>query len=97
MTDDQSDTALEADKLQERLVKRERKHQFWGLIAILAIGVGIAVWRNVAAVYIFAGIAAWVVLSLHISFTAMLHELYELNDQIAGRKDEFKRMIQQRR
>ena len=34
-----------------------------------------------------------VVWSLHVSFTAILNELYEINDQIAGRKDEFKRLL----
>ena len=47
-------------------------------------------------IYITAGIAAWIVFSLHLSFTAILHELYELNDQIAGRKDEFRQLLQDR-
>ncbi len=96
MTDDRSASAREADRLQERVVFGGRTWQFWGLVAILAVGVGISVWRDVVTIYIIAGIAAWIVFSLHLSFTAILHELFELNDQIAGRKDEFKRVVQDR-
>ena len=96
MTDNRSAAALEADRVQERVVYSGRVWQFWGLVAILAVGVGISVWRDVATIYIIAGIAAWIVFSLHLSFTAILHELYELNDQIAGRKDEFRRLVQDR-
>ncbi len=78
MTDNRNASALKADKLQERIVHSGRIWQFWGLVAILAVGVGIAVWQDVAMIYIIAGIAAWIVLSLHLSFTAILHELNEL-------------------
>ena len=94
MTDYRSDSALAADKLQERIVYSGRVWQLWFLIGVLAGGVGIAVWQDVATIYIIAGIAAWVAFSFHLSFTAILHELYELNDQIAGRKDEFKDLVQ---
>lgn len=93
MTDDRSASAREADRLQEHIVFGGRAWQFWGLVVILALGVGVSVWQDVATTYINAGIAAWIVFSLHLSFTAILHELYELNDQIAGRKDEFRRLI----
>ena len=96
MIDNRSASALESDRLQERVVYSGRVWQFWGLMAILAVGVGISVWQDVATVYIIAGIAAWIVYSLHLSFTAILHELYELNDQIAGRKDEFRRLVENR-
>ncbi len=95
-TDDRSASALEADKLQERIVHSGRVGQFWGLLAVLAVGVGVSEWLNVAMIYIITGIAAWIVFSLHLSFTQVLHEMYELNDQIAGRKDEFQRLIQDR-
>ena len=71
---------LEADRLKERSVYSGRVWQFWGLVTVLAVGIGIAVWQDVAMNYIIAGIAAWIVFSLHLSFTAILHELYELND-----------------
>ncbi len=80
MTDNRNASALEADRLQERIVYSGRVWQFSGLVAIFAVGVGIAVWQDVAMIYIIAGIAAWIVFSLHLSFTAILHELYELND-----------------
>ncbi len=71
MSDDRSETALAADKMQERIVYSGRVWQFWGLAAILAVGVGIAVWQDIAMIYIIASIAAWVVFSLHLSFTAL--------------------------
>ena len=94
MIGNRSASALESDRLQERIVYSGRVWLIWGLVAILAVGVGISDWRDVAMIYIIAGIAAWIVFSLHLSFTAILHELYELNDQIAGRKDEFRRLVQ---
>jgi hypothetical protein len=96
MTDDRSASAREADKLQERIVYGGRVWQFLGLAVILAVGVGVSVWLDVRTIYIIAGIAVWVVFSLHLSFTAIVHELYELNDQIAGRKDEFRSLVQDR-
>src|SRR3546814_1421735 len=96
MPSNRRSSALEVDRLQGRVVQWARVRQFWGLLAVLAVGVGIAVWQDIATVYIIAGIAAWTVLSLHLSFTAILHELYELNDQIAGRKDEFRQLVQDR-
>jgi len=93
MTDNRSAFAREADRVQEQIVLRRRIWQVWFLVAVLAMGVGLAVWRDVATVYIMAGIAAWIVFSLHMSFTAVLHELYELNDQLAGRKDEFRELL----
>jgi hypothetical protein len=53
-----------------------------------------AVWQDILMIYIIAGIAAWMVFSLHFVFAAILHELYELNDQTAGRKEEFRRTRQ---
>jgi len=91
---DRSPSALEADSLQERIAFSGRVWQFWALAGVLAAGVGIAVWQDVPTIYIVAGIAAWIVFSLHLSFTAVLHELMELNDQIAGRKDEFRRLVE---
>src|SRR3546814_7258612 len=46
--------SLEADRLQERVVQWARVRQFWGLLAVLAVGVGIAVWQDIATVYIIA-------------------------------------------
>ncbi len=65
-------------------------------VAILALGVSIAAWQEVATIFMIAGIAAWVALSIHRSFGSVLSELYELNDQIAGRRDEFRRIVQER-
>ena len=96
MTKERSASAREADRLQEQIVYRGRVWQVWFLIAILAAGVGISAWQGVAGIYIIAGIAAWVVFALHLNFTAVLHELYELNDQIAGRKDEFRAIVKDR-
>ncbi len=77
--------------------------EVWGLIAVLAFFVWGAVWEGWATISIAALIAAWIVYALHHSFTALLHEmhavlgeLYELNDQITGRRDEFRRLLQDR-
>ncbi len=89
-----SETALEADKLQEKLVQRSRVWQIWVAIALLALGVWLAISFKVNEVIIMAGVVAWAVFITHVNFTQVLHELYELNDQLAGRKDEFRAIFQ---
>lgn len=93
MTDNRSASARNADRLQEQVVLKGRVWQVWSLIALLVVSVSVAGWQGVATMYVMAGIAAWIVFSLHLSFTAVLHELFELNDQLAGRKDEFRRLM----
>jgi hypothetical protein len=63
------------------------------MIGLLGFGVWFSDSSNVKGLYIIAGIAAWMVFTIHMNFTAVLHELYELNDQIAGRKDEFRALV----
>ncbi len=92
--DTRSETAVAADRLQEQIVHRSRVWQIWALVGFLALGVWLAVSFDVNGIYIIAGIVAWGVFAIHLSFTQALHELYEINDQIAGRKDEFKTVIQ---
>lgn len=94
MRDERTKSARDADREQERIVHLERTKQIWLLVLILMIGVALAKWLEVPNVYVISGIAAWIVFSFHLSFTAVLHELYELNDQLAGRKDEFRRIIE---
>ncbi len=84
-----------------RFFSGRRQLELWGLIAVLAILVWLAVWEGWATTSIAALIAAWIVYSLHHSFTAVLHEmhgvlgeLYELNDQITGRREDFRRTVQ---
>ena len=78
------------------LFSGRRQLQLWGLIAILAILVWLAVRDGWETISIASLIAAWIVYSLHHSFTAVLHEmhsvldeLYELNYQISGRRENF--------
>ncbi len=92
--DDRSATALDADRLQEQLVNRSRVWQFWAAVGFLALGVWLALWKEISEVTIMTGVIAWAVFAIHLNFTQILHELYEINDQLAGRKDEFKATIQ---
>ncbi len=97
MTDKKGVYAFDPE-LRERIWGR--LWQFAGLLTILVIGVGASVWQNVATIYIIAGIAAWVVFSLHLSLTGIVvivEQMYELNDQITGHKDEFRRLLHERR
>ena len=89
-----SETALEADKLQEKLVQRSRVWQIWAAIALLALGVWLAISFKVNELIIMTGVIAWAVFITHVNLTQVLHELYELNDQLAGRKDEFRAIFQ---
>ena len=86
----------ESMREERRLFSGRRQLQLWGLIAILAILVWLAVWEGYTTIYIASLIAVWIVYSLHHSFTAVLHEMHdvlrelrELNDQISGRRENF--------
>jgi hypothetical protein len=84
---------LEADLLQEKIVTLGRVRQLWTRILVLIAGAGLAWYFSVDATWIVVGTIAWAVEALHLSFTAVLGELYEINDQLAGRKDEFKALF----
>ena len=77
-----------------------RQLEIWGLIVLLAVFVWAAVWDDWSTIPIFALVAAWIVYALHHSLTAVLHEmhdvlgeLYELNDQITGRREQFRQVV----
>ncbi len=86
-----------SDELQEKIVMGGRNYQLWAALIMLAVGVAIAGYNEVSPIWIIVGTIAWAASTLHISFTATLGELYEINDQLAGRKDEFKGLLAGRR
>jgi predicted anti-sigma-YlaC factor YlaD len=92
-----SEQHLKSDELQEKIVMRGRNYQLWAALIMLVIGVAIAGFNQVSPIWIIVGTIAWAVSTLHVSFTATLGELYEINDQLAGRKDEFKGLLSGRR
>ena len=88
-----SEQHLTADELQEKIVMRGRSYQLWVALIVLAVGAAVAGYYEVSPIWIMVGTVGWAVSALHISFTATLGELYEINDQLAGRKDEFKGLL----
>jgi len=89
---DRSSSALESDTQSEKLMA-QREYVLWFYMAVLG---GVE-----AAVY-FYGIPSWVGVVFAIGWLGwflanelklILHELVELNDQITGRKDEFRKIM----
>lgn len=92
-----SEQHLKSDELQYKIVMRGRNYQLWAALIVLAAGVAIAGYNEVSQIWIIVGTIAWAMSTLHVSFTATLGELYEINDQLSCRKDEFKGLLSGRR
>ena len=53
-----------------------------------------ALWYYQADVWLLLAVpTAWVGILIHNNALLILHELWEMNDQLAGRKDEFSRIV----
>ncbi len=84
--------ALAADRAQSLSVG-QREQAFHFTVAILAIA-EIALWYFEASSWAMVTAAIiWLGFLFHNTMTIVLHELAELNDQLAGRKDEFRTLL----
>ena len=89
---ERSDSAVSSDKLQEQLAAQRQKvfgSTFWLVIAAEA-----AMWYFHAPVWLLIVVPVlWVGFIIHNNALLILHELWEVNDQLSGRKDEFGELI----
>lgn len=91
-----SEKAQASDKLVEELVaQRQRVFGFTLVVVIVAEAVfwyfNLGLWLRVVVPVIWLG---WLI---HINALLILHEMWELNDQISGRKDEFRQLLSRQR
>jgi hypothetical protein len=90
--DSRSRLARESDKAQEKNVA-QRQWVFgvtlWTIVLLEA-----ALWYWQIETWILVVIPLlWLGLLIHSNSLLILHELWEINDQLAGRKDEFRNLI----
>lgn len=88
--------ALDPDRLQEQLVgQRQRVFQVTSTLVVL---VEIGLWFWGAATWIMIVVPLfWLGLVIHNATLCILHELWEINDQLSGRKAEFRSLISRRK
>ena len=89
---ERSDSAVSSDELQEQLAAQRQRvfgTTFWLVIAAEA-----AMWYFDAPVWLLMVVPImWVGFIIHNNALLILHELWEVNDQLSGRKDEFGKLI----
>jgi hypothetical protein len=83
--DDRSAQAEASDAYQQQLIAQRQRT--FGLLFFALVIVEAAVW------YYHAVPVAWLGILIHNNALLILHELWEINDQLAGRKDEFSRIV----
>ena len=87
-----SEKARSSDKLVEQLV-RQRQRVF-GLTFWLLVLAESAFWYFNAGLWIRIVLpVVWLGFLLHNNSLLLLHELWEINDQLSGRKDELRRLV----
>ena len=93
--DNRTNQAIESDKLQNLLAtQRER---LFNITFIAVIVVEAAMWYFGLEVWVRIIVPImWIGFLIHNNSLLLLHELWELNDQLSGRKDEFRKLLQKK-
>ena len=96
LTEEQrTEKALATDRLQEQLVAQRQRVfavTFW-LVVLAETGLwyfGVDAWMKLVLPLL------WIGFLIHNNALLVLHELWEVNDQLSGRKDELKSVISAR-
>lgn len=96
MTGERSEKARATDELQKKLATQQQRlfsMTFW-LVVVLEAGLWyweIDVWIRLIAPLL------WIGFLIHSYALLILHELWEINDQLAGRKDELRNLLKKGR
>ena len=93
--DNRTNQAIESDKLQNLLAtQRERLFNITFIAVIVAEAAmwyfGLEVWVRIIVPIM------WIGFLIHNNSLLLLHELWELNDQLSGRKDELRKLLQKK-
>lgn len=92
LPDQRSEKAQAADKLAEQLISQRQR--LFGITLWSVILAEAAFWYFDLGLWIRIVVPLiWVGFLVHNFTLVILHELWELNDQISGRKDEFRQVI----
>jgi len=92
---ERSDRAVSSDKLQEELVGQRQR--VFGITFWLVIVGDVALWYFDTPVWILVVLPVmWIGFLIHSNALLVLHELWEINDQLSGRKDDFGKLLRRR-
>jgi hypothetical protein len=81
-----------SDAYQEQLIVQRQRT--FGLLFLALIIVEAALWYSQSDTWLLLVVpVAWLGILIHNNALLILHELWEMNDQLAGRKDEFSRIV----
>ena len=89
-----SEKSRAADQYQEQLVNQRQRLFAILFFAVVLIEIALWYWNIDVWVRLVVPIL-WVGLLVHNNALLILHELWELNDQLAGRKDEFRNLLRE--
>ena len=88
-----SRAAIAVDEAAERLVRQRRTWMYVLLGALVVIESMLSWYAPPSWVYVVVGIA-WLGIVVQDSLVHLQHELIEVNDQLAGRKDELRSLLE---
>lgn len=86
---DRSDQSRASDEYQEKLVAQRQQVFGLSLFVVVLVEIGLWYWSMEMWLHIVVPLF-WIGLLLHSNALLILHELWEINDQLSGRKDEFR-------
>lgn len=87
-----SDSAVSSDNLQGQLAAQRQRA--FGITFWLVVAAEAAMWYFDTPVWLLIVVPImWVGILIHNNALLILHELWEVNDQLSGRKDEFEKLI----
>ncbi len=90
--DQRSGTAKASDKFQEELAAQRQR--VFSVTLFLVVIAEVLFWYLNQGLWLRVVVPImWVGLLIHNNALLILHELWELNDQVSGRKDEFRQLL----
>ena len=87
-----SDQHRISDELQEKLVTEQQRSFAISFFFVLLLEIGFMYWGVAIWLRLIVPLL-WIGYLIHRASIQIIHELYEINDQLAGRKDELKSML----
>ena len=94
--DSRSRLARESDRAQEKNVA-QRQWVFGVTLWVIVLAEAVLWYWQIETWVLIVIPLLWVGLLIHNNSLLILHELWEINDQLAGRKDEFRNLILNRK
>jgi len=87
--------ALSSDRLIEQLVSQRQR--VFGITFWFVVAAEVAMWYFDWPMWVLIVVPImWIGFLIHDNALLLLHELWEVNDQLAGRKDELKNLLERK-